>query len=293
MKKRVGKKKTAARIVLFIVALLVAAAFIMPMLLTLVNSFETQSELSSNYGTVFDPRQSMSEDVNLKLIPDRVTFSQYGTVLLKSPDYLYKFWNSVILVVPIVVFQIVVALLAAYGFTRWRGRLRELVFFVYILLMLMPYQVTLVPNYLVSDWLGILKTRWAVWLPAIASPFGVFLLTKYMRRIPKSYTEAAQLDGAGGWLIFKSIYVPICRTIILSLAILLFVDYWNMVEQPLVLLKEVDKFPLAVFLAEINTGEQGIAFAAAVIYMIPPIFLFLYGEEDFVQGISISGRLKD
>ena len=287
------KKKKTARILLFIAALLLAAAFILPMLLTVVSSFMTQSELESNYGEVFDSRRTMSEGVNLKLIPDKVTFSQYGTVLLRSPDYLYKFWNSVILVVPIVVFQIAVALLAAYGFTRWRGRLRELVFFIYILLMLMPYQVTLVPNYLVSDWLGILKTRWAIWLPAIASPFAVFLLTKYMRRIPKSYTEAAELDGAGRWVIFKTIYVPLCRGIILSVAILLFIDYWNMVEQPLVLLKVIEKFPLSVYLAEINTGEYGVAFAVAVIYMIPPMLLFLYGEDDFVQGITYTGGLKD
>ena len=288
-----SKKKKTARIVLFIAALLLAAAFILPMLLTVVSSFMTQSELTSNYGEVFDSRREMSEGVNLKLIPDKVTFSQYGTVLLRSPDYLYKFWNSVILVVPIVIFQIAVALLAAYGFTRWRGRLRELVFFIYILLMLMPYQVTLVPNYLVSDWLGILKTRWAIWLPAIASPFAVFLLTKYMRRIPKSYTEAAELDGASRWVIFKSIYVPLCRGIILSVAILLFIDYWNMVEQPLVLLKAIEKFPLSVYLAEINSGEYGVAFAVAVIYMIPPMLLFLYGEDDFVQGITYTGRLKN
>ncbi len=288
-----SKKKKTARIVLFIAALLLAAAFILPMLLTVVSSFMTQSELTSNYGEVFDSRREMSEGVNLKLIPDKVTFSQYGTVLLRSPDYLYKFWNSVILVVPIVVFQIAVALLAAYGFTRWRGRLRELVFFIYILLMLMPYQVTLVPNYLVSDWLGILETRWAIWLPAIASPFAVFLLTKYMRRIPKSYTEAAELDGASRWAIFKAIYVPLCRGIILSVAILLFIDYWNMVEQPLVLLKAIEKFPLSVYLAEINSGEYGVAFAVAVIYMIPPMLLFLYGEDDFVQGITYTGGLKD
>ena len=272
-----SKKKKTARIVLFIAALLLAAAFILPMLLTVVSSFMTQSELTSNYGEVFDSRREMSEGVNLKLIPDKVTFSQYGTVLLRSP----------------VVFQLAVALLAAYGCTRWRGRRRELVFFIYILLMLMPYQVTLVPNYLVSDWLGILKTRWAIWLPAIASPFAVFLLTKYMRRIPKSYTEAAELDGASRWVIFKTIYVPLCRGIILSVAILLFIDYWNMVEQPLVLLNAIEKFPLSVYLAEINSGEYGVAFAVAVIYMIPPMLLFLYGEDDFVQGITYTGGLKD
>ena len=94
-----------------------------------------------------------------------------------------------ILVGPIVIFQLIVASLASYGFARYRGRIREIIFFAYIILMLMPYQVTLVPNYLVSDWLNLLDTNWAIWLPGIFSPFAVFLLTKFMRRIPASVME--------------------------------------------------------------------------------------------------------
>ncbi len=273
-------------------AVLCAFAFIAPTVLTVTNSMMKQSELNANYGMLYGSGKIAAKSVNLKFIPDTVTFSQYGTILLKSPDYLFKFWNSVILVVPIVVFQLAVALLASYGFARWRGRLRELLFFAYIVLMLMPYQVTLVPNYLISDWLGILKSRWAVWLPAIASPFSVFLLTKYMRRIPASYQEAAQLDGAGSWQIFRYIYMPLCKSILYSVGILLFIDYWNMVEQPLILLKDAMKYPLSVYLASINAQELGIAFAAAVIYMIPSGLLFLYGEDYLVQGITYSGGIK-
>ena len=108
--------------------------------------------------------------MNLKFIPDKVSLSQYITVLFKSPDYLLKFWNSVILVVPIVVLQVGVASITAYGFTRWRGKVRSFLFFFYVILMLMPYQVTLVPNYLVSQWLGILNTRWAIIFPGMFAP---------------------------------------------------------------------------------------------------------------------------
>ena len=292
MKRFRRRPRAFVRLLLFLAAALFAAAFLAPTVLTVTNSFMKQSELNANYGVLYAEGKAGVKSVNLKLIPDTVTFSQYGTVLLKSPDYLFKFWNSVILVFPIVVFQLAVALLAAYGFARRRGRLRELLFFAYIVLMLMPYQVTLVPNYLVSDRLGILGTRWAVWLPAVASPFSVFLLTKYMRRIPASYAEAAQLDGAGSWQIFRHIYAPLCRSVLFSAAILLFIDYWNMVEQPLVLLKDAMKLPLSVYLASINARELGIAFAAAVIYMIPAGLLFLYGEEDLVRGIVYSGGIK-
>lgn len=282
-------------------ATMVAAAFailfLTPIVLTITNSFMSASEISSNYGTVFavdanGGKVYISEKVTLKFIPDMVSFSQYITVLFKSPDYLLKFWNSVVLVGPIVLFQLIVATLASYGFARYRGRIREIIFFIYIILMLMPYQVTLVPNYLVADWLHVLDTNWAIWLPGIFSPFAVYLLTKYMRRIPTSVMEAAQIDGAGEWQIFRRICMPLCKGAMCSIAILIFIDYWNMVEQPLILLADQEKHPLSVFLSKINSGEIGLAFAVATIYMVPPILVFLYGEDYLVEGITYQGGIK-
>lgn len=283
------------------IATLIAAAFailfLLPIVLTISNSFMAASEISSNYGTVFATNDSggkvyIAEKVNLKFIPDMVSFSQYITVLFKSPEYLLKFWNSVILVGPIVVFQLVVASLTSYGFARYRGRIREIIFFAYIILMLMPYQVTLVPNYLVSNWLNILDTNWAIWLPGIFSPFAVFLLTKFMRRIPTSVIEAAQIDGAGEWQIYRKICLPLCKGAICSAAILVFIDYWNMVEQPIILLSDAETHPLSVFLSKINAGEVGLAFAVATIYMVPSLLIFLYGEEYLVDGITYQGGIK-
>lgn len=280
-----------------LIAAVFAILFLLPIVLTISNSFMASSEISSNYGTVFATNDSggkvyIAEKVNLKFIPDMVSFSQYITVLFKSPEYLLKFWNSVVLVGPIVVFQLVVASLASYGFARYRGRIREIIFFGYIILMLMPYQVTLVPNYLVSNWLNILDTYWAIWLPGIFSPFAVFLLTKFMRRIPTSVIEAAQIDGAGEWQIYRKICLPLCKGAICSAAILVFIDYWNMVEQPIILLSDAEKHPLSVFLSKINAGEVGLAFAVATIYMVPSLLIFLYGEEYLVDGITYQGGIK-
>ncbi|MGN0330633.1 MAG: carbohydrate ABC transporter permease [Kineothrix sp.] len=279
------------------VAAFFAILFLLPIVLTVTNSFMAASEISSNYGQVFATSDNggktfIAEKVNLKFIPDMVSFSQYITVLLKSPDYLFKFWNSVILVGPIVIFQLLVALLASYGFTRYRGRLKEMIFFTYIILMLMPYQVTLVPNYLVSGWLNILDTRWAIWLPGVFSPFAVYLLTKFMRRIPVSVIEAAQIDGAGEWQIFRRICMPLCRGCMCSVAILIFIDYWNMVEQPLILLSDTAAHPLSVFLSKIKKEEIGLAFAVATIYMVPTLLVFLYGEDYLVEGITCQGGIK-
>lgn len=299
MRKHRGKKirRATGRTVIFIILILFAALFLTPIILTITNSLMEQSEISSNYGVVFQQSDSggrtyISDVVNLKFIPDIVSANQYITVLFKSPEYLLKFWNSVVLVVPIVVFQIVVALLASYSFARYRGKLKEIIFFAYIILMLMPYQVTLVPNYLVSDWFNILDTYWSIWLPGIFSPFAVYLLTKYMRKIPTSFIEAAKIDGAGEWQVFRKICYPLCKGCMCSVAILIFIDYWNMVEQPLILLANPEKHPLSVFLSQINEGEVGLAFAVATIYMIPSLLVFFYGEEYLVEGITYQGGIK-
>ncbi|MBO5986688.1 MAG: carbohydrate ABC transporter permease [Lachnospiraceae bacterium] len=301
MDKRQARRKKIDKAIRLTLATIVAAIFtflfLMPIVLTISNSFMGSAEIASNYGTVFATNANggkvyISEKVNLKFIPDIVSFSQYITVLFKSPQYLLKFWNSVVLVGPIVLFQLIVATLASYGFARYTGKLRAIIFFAYVILMLMPYQVTLVPNYLVSDKLKILDTYWSIWLPGIFSPFAVYLLTKFMRRIPQSMIEAAQIDGAGEWQIYRRICLPLCKGAICSAAILVFIDYWNMVEQPLILLADGEKHPLSVFLSKINSGEVGLAFAVATIYMVPTLLVFLYGEEYLVDGITYQGGVK-
>ncbi len=303
---RYKRRALILKILVTILAAGMALAFLTPILLTITNSFMKQEEITANYGVVFgageagtdangNPRAVttyISQTVNLKFIPDMVSFQQYWTVLLNSPEYLLKFWNSVFLTVPVVIFQVALASLAAFGFSRYRGKVREAIFFGYIILMLMPYQVTLVPNYLVARWLHLLDTRWAIILPGIFAPFSVFLLTKNMRRIPKSYIEAAELDGAGELQIFSRVCLPMCKGALVSVSMLVFIDYWNMVEQPLIMFSDQEMYPLSVFLSEINSGEVGVAFAVAVIYMVPTLLMFLWGEEYLEEGITYSGGIK-
>ncbi|MBQ6409486.1 MAG: carbohydrate ABC transporter permease [Butyrivibrio sp.] len=293
-KKRFDNFKT---VVVTIAAIIFAAIFLLPTILTFTNSFMSAAEISANYGSVFATTEKggkvfISKTVNLKFIPDMVTFNQYFTVLFKSPEYLFKFWNSVIYVGPIVVIQLLIATLASYGFARYSGKLKNAIFFAYIIMMLMPYQVTLVPNFLVSRAIGIYGTRWAIWLPGMFSPFAVYLLTKFMKRIPTEVMEAASIDGANEWYIFSRVCMPLCKGGIASIAILVFFDYWNMVEQPLILLPDADMHPLSVFLSKINAGEISLAFAVAVIYLVPPLLIFLYGEDYLVEGISYQGGIK-
>ena len=296
-----ARRETAIKIakgVGVFVAIIMSILAIIPIFYTFINSFMSSSEIKDNYGVIFQSLSGYAKENGasyidktpvLRVVPERVTFEQYKTLLVMSPAYLLKFWNSVIMVVPIVLGQLAVASLASYSFARYRRRRREILFFSYVILMLMPFQVTLVPNYMIAESLNILDTIWAIILPGIFSTFSCFLLTKYMRQIPSSYIEAAKLDGATEWQIFTKIALPTCKSAIFALAILLFIDYWNMVEQPLVLLTDQSKQPLSVFLSQINEAEIGIAFAASALYMIPALLIFLLGEEYLVEGISHSG----
>jgi multiple sugar transport system permease protein len=269
--------------------MILALLFLLPTVLTVVNSFLSAAEIERSYGAALGSGGYMKERIILKLAPDIATGEQYKTFLLQSPEYLQKFWNSVLYTAPITILQTAVSALAAYGFCRKPSRLRRAIFFGYLVLTLMPYQVTLVPNYLISKQLDTYDTIWAILLPGIFSPFAVFLLTKYMQRIPKVYLEAAQLDGANEWQIFRRIFLPQCKSALFAVGLLIFFDYWNMVEQPMVLLESEELQPLSLYLSKINQGELGLAFAAAVIYMIPCLLLFANGEKHLEAGIVTGG----
>lgn len=281
-------KKSTLTIVMGAIAVLL----LLPIVITFTNSLMTEQEIGINYGPIGKMNQAVAgranPSVNIKLLPDQVTLEQYGKVLVGSPRYLMMFWNSVFMVVPIIAGQTLVAALAAYAFSKLQFRGREPLFLVYVLTMLMPFQVTLVPNYIMADKLGLLNSPNAIILPGIFAAFGVFMLRQFMLDIPYAYIEAAKIDGAGHLRIFYKIIIPMIKPGLAALVILLFVDYWNMVEQPLIFLDDPFKQPLSVYLSRIN-GEPGIAFAASMLYMAPMVLLFLYAETYFIEGIQLSG----
>ncbi|MBM6996161.1 carbohydrate ABC transporter permease [Paenibacillus sp. DXFW5] len=269
----------------------VAAMLLFPIIITFTNSLMSEQELVIDYGNIGKLTEATSTGaetfVNLKWVPDQVTLEQYGQLLVHTPNYLLMFWHSVGLVLPIIAGQTAVAAMAAYALSKLRFRGRDAVFLVYLLSMLMPFQVTLVPNYLMADKLGLLHHSGAVILPGIFAAFGVFMLRQFMLHIPYAYIEAAKMDGAGHPRIFLTLILPMVKPGLAALVILLFVDYWNMVEQPLVFLDPLQQ-PLSVFLSRLS-GEWGTAFAASMLYMSPMVLLFLYAETYFIEGVQLSG----
>lgn len=292
-------KRILKKAILMITIFFFVVSFLLPILLTVTNSFMKEDEVIIHYGGLLPSDEELvsksgyrSDKISLIFFPELISFKQYIEVLVFSPEYLYKFWNSVFMVVPIVFLQLGTGLFAAFAFTRYRRKRGETLFFVYTILMLLPFQATLVPNYMIAKSLGIYDTFLAIILPGAFSTFSVYLLTKSMRRIPKEIIEAAMLDGANEWVLFARICVPLSKSTIVATGMLVFIEYWNMVEQPLILLEDVDKYPLSVYLSQINTSEISLAFAVAVIYMIPTILVALYGEEYLVEGIAGYSRRK-
>ena len=275
-------KKNIKKIIVYTFLSSILILMIFPIVATILGSFMPDWEVS-------EYKDDTVSDKSLKLIPSKVTLEQYKAVTLGSQIYWKYFWNSVILTVPIVFGQIIVSVLAAYFFTMMKSRAKEWLFFGYIVVMLLPFQATLVPAYLTLNSLGLINTRMAVILPGIFSTFGVILVRQHMEQIPSNLFSAAKINGAGIFKTFLNVALPMCKTSIFALMILSFIDNWNMIEQPLIFLNQTSQQPLSLFFYEINEKAITVAFAASVLYMIPMLLVFLNGEKELMEGIRLSG----
>ena len=254
---------------------LIALIFLLPVIYMLANSVMQSSEIVEAY------TPSKEHYAIFKLIPDKFSLEQYYQAFLRRPKFLRMFWNSLLITVPIVVTQSIVSLFASFAFAKLKFPFRDKLFFVFIILLILPSQVTMVPNYIVLQQLGLLDSLAALILPSAFTAFGVCLLRQYMRYIPDETIEAARIDGAGTFKILFQIVVPQVRGGIASMMILTFIDAWNMVEQVIVFITDREKYPLSVALSEFSDSDVGIVFACGVIFMIPPLLLYLYHSKEF------------
>ena len=286
------KKRRFKNGCLWLAITLLAILFLLPTILTVVNSFLSAAEIERSYGAVLGGDTYMKEQVILRLVPDIATGEQYHTFLLQSPEYLQKFWNSVLYTVPITILQVAVSALAAYGFCRRPSRLRRLIFFGYLVLTLMPYQVTLVPNYLVSKQLGTYDTIWAILLPGIFSPFAVFLLVQQMRTIPNDYLDAASIDGASTFTVYRKVALPLCAPTLATLSITTFMESWNDYLWPLLMLTDKSKMTLPIALSTLNGAyatEYNVLMAGSLISMVPIILIYIFAQKYFENGMMAGG----
>lgn len=265
------------------ICLFTGLIFCVPVVYTVLNSFMTQAEIISNM------KPDETGFIRLRLVPQMVSLSQYAEILVKSPDYLKLFWRSVFYTVIIVTGVALISFFTAYGLYRIKGKASKIISGIYILIMLMPFQVVCVPNFIALSKLGLLDSYWAIILPAIFNPLGTFLMLRYLETVPIEYIQSAQTEGAGEFTILYKIVMPIAKNGIAALSVITFLEYWGMVEQPLVFLQTSAQEPLSSFLAVMAERDIGIVFAASTFYLIPAVLFFLYNNESFVEGIQLSG----
>lgn len=286
-KKKLGKawmhiRKAAVELALFFPVLLVC----IPVFLLLTGSFMARDELREGLGPVFT---GMGDYIRWKLVPDYPTFENYKKILLETPQFFVLFWNSVKMTGCILAGQLLIGVPAAWAFAVYRFRMGKALFTLYVVLMLLPFQVMMLSNYLVLDRLHLMNTQWAVIGPAVFSTFPVFICYGGFKQIPAAMLESARMDGAGEFFVFLRIGLPLGKGGILSAMTLGFLEYWNLMEQPLAFLESKELWPLSLYLPEISWQQAGYAFAASVITLIPPVFVFLMGQDYLEQGIVYAG----
>lgn len=280
-------RKFLASIVLFSIA----AVMLAPIVVIFANSFMGERELDD----YIELSRNSSGTVNIrrdryfliKLIPGIFTVEQYYNALFVKEYFLKMFWNSVIIAVPVIIGQLVISPVAAHAFAKMEFPFRNNIFILYVLVMLMPLQVTLVPNYIVLQKLGLLDSRLAIILPAIFNPLGVFLLRQFIILIPNDIIEAAKIDGASDFIIIRRIIIQMCRPVIIALVIMTFADNWNIVEQAVIFLDDAGKLPLSAALGIISANELDTAFASSALYMLPALAVYYYGRGNLIRGLKV------
>lgn len=219
-------------------------------------------------------------------IPLYVTMKNVVQLLLDSPEFFHMFWNSVKITVSILIGQLVFGTPAAWGLARYRFRGSRLIYLIFIILMMMPFQVMMLSEYLVLDRIHLLNTSAAVILPGMFSTFSVFIMYRFFCGIPDAILEAARVDGAREWQIFLHIGVPLGLPGILSAIVLSFLECWSMMEQPMTFFKDKSLWPLSLYLPQIDGSNSAFALCASFAVVLPAVLVFLCGQDHLEKGIA-------
>ena len=277
------KKHILSRALLTLVALVI----LLPVLLTALYSFFSPEEIKAFMET--RGNYDASAWMEIKLAPRVFSLSQYYNILIEDVSVLRLLCNSAMYTVAILLGQALVIPAMAYALSRFKFRGRDAIFFIVIMLMLLPFQVTMVPNVLTLRAMGLLNTAWAVILPTCFAPFYIFLVRQFMVGLPKEILEAAEVDGAGTFRCFIHVTLPVCRPILGAAAALSFADCWNLVEQPLTYLAgQTQLMPLSVMFNQLTENPSGVEFAGAALYILPALLIYLYFQKDILSGIQLT-----
>lgn len=227
-----------------------------------------------------------------RLFPMYPTLKHLVEVFFDSPEFFRMFWNSMKITAGTLLGQFLVGMPSAWGLAHYSFPGKKAVYMLYIVLMMMPFQVTMLSEYLVLDMLGIMDTLWAIILPGVFSTFSVFIMYRFFGGIPDAVIEAARCDGAGEFQIFWRIGIPLGSSGIISAMVLQFLECWNLMEQPMTFLKTKSLWPLSLYLPQISMEKAGFALCASMVTLLPALLVFLAGSDYLEQGI-VAAAVKE
>lgn len=221
----------------------------------------------------------------IRIPPYEVDLHQFRAVLLDRPEILRTLLNTMGYAAITLAGMFLVAPLAAFVFAKLRFKGNSVLFFLYVFLLLLPFQVLCVPLYLTVSTLRLMDTPWPFILLEIFSPLYVFLLRQFMRSIPDSILEAAALDGAGLIRTYLRIILPLSKPALAVCGVLCAAKCWNMIEQPLLFLKNASLYPLSLYIHEMMNAGQAEFLSTCVLAAVPVLLLFLIFNDDLMDGL--------
>lgn len=280
MKRRIGSK---------CILVFLAVILCLPIYLLVIGSLKSNLELMKSLAPVLSDAEGLAK---YSLLPNYPTLRNFIELLFDKPEFYTVFGNSLKIVLFTLLGQLLVGVPAAWAFATFKFRGKKILFTIYIILMMLPFQVTMLSTYLVLKNLAMTNSHMAIILPGVFSTFPVFLMYRSFAQIPKGLLEAAKIDGANEWAIFFYIGLPLGFSGLLSCLVLGFLEYFSLVEQPLAFLKDKSLWTLSLYLPDIGLAQVGYAFAASVVALMPALFVFLFGQEYLEKGI-IASAIKE
>lgn len=231
-----------------------------------------------------------------RFFPTQLAWDNFAKATSSIPFFLYL-WNTVVIVVPNVVGTVLTSSLVAYGFSRYNFPGKRAWFLILLATMMLPGQITMIPQFLMFRMIGWVNTPLPLIVPAFfaVSGFDIFLLRQYMGGIPRDFDEAATIDGAGPLRTFHRIMMPMCKPVLTAITVFTFMGCWNDFNGPLIYLYDSQKFTLSLglsFFKGLYVSKWNLLMAATLLVMLPVLVLFFLAQDYIIDGIAISSGAK-